>query len=391
VRSTMVKVAGRMRGRQQSQLGAMTARCQEVGAINLAQGLCQVPPPTSLLAEGARDFGKFDHSYSPPEGVAVFREAVADKLKRQSGISVDSATQVVATVGATGALMATLMALLDPGDGVLLFEPFYGNYPSALNALDLRPEPVRLIAPVFEVTEESLRAAITGQTKAMIVCTPNNPSGRRLTRAELMIISAVAEEHDLLVITDEVYEEIYFGSAPHISPASVGNLGGRTLTISSLGKSFSVPGWRLGYVCGPEKLIGAIRIAAESLVVCAPVPLQELGARALRLGAEYYRDLRAMYDAKRRALAEGFTAAGLSPNEPEGSYYLFVDCSRMGVANGADAAEILLQKKLVGTVPGEAFYLSPPGHPYIRACFSLPDEVIAEAASRLASGGLTGG
>lgn len=387
----MVKVASRMRGMQQSPLRAMTVRCQEVGAINLAQGLCQVPPPTSLLAEGTRDFGNIGHSYSPPEGVAAFREAVADKLKRQSGLSVEPATQVVATVGATGALIATLMALLDPGDGVLLFEPFYSYHLSALKVLDLRPEPVRLIAPDFEITEESLRAAITDRTQAMIICTPNNPSGRRLTAAELMVISAVAEERDLLVITDEVYEEIYFGSAPHIAPASVGNLGERTLTISSLAKSFSIPGWRLGYVCGPEKLMSVIRIAADSLVVCAPTPLQELGARALRLGDEYYRDLRAMYDAKRRALAEGFTAAGLSPNEPQGSYYLFVDCSRMGVANGAEAAEILLQKSLIGTVPGEAFYLSPPEHPYIRVCFSLPDEVIAEAANRLASGGLTRG
>jgi aminotransferase len=387
----MVKVANRMRGMQQSLLGAMTVRCQELGAINLAQGLCQVPPPPSLLAEGARDFGNIGHSYSSAEGVIAFREAVADKLKRHSGLSVDSATQVVATVGATGALMATLMALLDPGDGVLVFEPFYSYYLSWLRVLDLRPEPVRLIAPDFEITEESLRTAITGRTRAMIICTPNNPSGRRLTVAELMIISAVAEERDLLVITDEVYEDIYFGAAPHIAPAAVGALGERTLSISSLAKSFSIPGWRLGYACGPESLMDVIRIAAESLVVCAPTPLQELGARALRLGEEYYRDLRAMYDAKRRVLAEGFTAAGLSPNEPEGSYYLFVDCSRMGVANGAEAAEILLRRSLIGTVPGEAFYLSPPELPYVRVCFSLPDEVIAEAANRLASGGLTRG
>jgi aminotransferase len=387
----MVKVADRMRGMQQSLLGAMTVRCRELGAINLAQGLCQVPPPPSLLAEGARDFRDVGHSYSPAEGVAAFREAVADKLKRYSGLSVDPATQVVATVGATGALMATLMALLDPGDGVLLFEPFYSFYLAWLKVLGLRPEPVRLIAPDFEITEESLRAAVTGRTRAMIVCTPGNPSGRRLTAAELMIVSAVAEERDLLVITDEVYEDIYFGSAPHIAPAAVGTLGDRTLTISSLSKSFSIPGWRLGYACGPERLMSVVRVAAESLAGCAPTPLQELGARALRLGDEYYRDLRAMYDAKRRALAEGFTAAGLLPNEPEGSYYLFVDCSRMGVANGAEAAEILLQGSLIGTVPGEAFYLSPPERPYVRACFSLPDEVIAEAADRLASGGLTRG
>src|SRR5258708_25920196 len=190
------------------------------------------------------------HSYSRAEGVAAFREAVADKLKRYSGLSVDSATQVVATVGATGALMAALMALLDPEDGVMLFEPFYSYYLSWLKVLDLRPEPVRLIAPDFEITEESLQAAITDRTRAMIICTPNNPSGRRLTVAELMVISAVAEERDLLVITDEVYEDIYFCSTPHIAPATVGTLSERTLSISSLAKSFSIPGWRLTSTAG---------------------------------------------------------------------------------------------------------------------------------------------
>lgn len=371
---------------QQSAIRAMTVRCQELGAINLAQGLCQVPPPASLLTEGVRDFRQLDHSYSPAEGLAAFREAAADKLKRHSGLSVDPTTEVVATTGATGGLMATLTALLNPGDGVLIFEPVYGYHLSALQMLELRPEPVRLVAPELQITEESLRAAITDRSRAMIVCTPNNPSGRRFTEAELMIVSAVAEEHDLLVITDQVYEDIYFGPGPHLSPAAVGNLGGRTLTMSSLSKSFSIPGWRLGYVCGPEELMGGIRLAADALVGCAPTPLQELGARALRLNDEYFSDLRAMYDAKRRTLAEGFAAAGLSPNEPEGSYYLFVDCSGLGVRSGVEAAEVLLQRSLIGTVPGDAFYLNPPERPYVRVSFSLPDEVLADAVARLASG-----
>ena len=382
----MAEVADRMRGMQQSAIRAMTVRCQELGAINLAQGLCQVPPPASLLAEGMRDFGQLGHSYSPAEGVAVFCEAAAEKLKRHSGLSVDPTTQVVTTIGATGGLMATLTALLNPGDGVLIFEPVYGYHLSALKVLELRPEPVRLVAPELEITEESLRAAVTDRTRAMIVCTPNNPSGRRFTEAELMIVSAVAEDHDLLVITDQVYEDIYFGPGPHLTPAAVGNLGSRTLTISSLSKSFSIPGWRLGYVSGPEELMSGIRVAADALVGCAPTPLQELGARALRLGDEYFSDLRAMYDAKRRTLTEGFAAAGLSPNEPEGSYYLFVDCSALGVASGVEAAEVLLRRSLIGTVPGEAFYLNPPERPYVRACFSLPDEVLADAVARLASG-----
>ena len=387
----MDKIASRMRGARQSAIRAMTVRCQELGAINLAQGLCQVSPPAELLAEGTRDFESIDHSYSPAEGLAVFREAAADKLKRNSGVSVEPETQIVATIGATGALMAALTALLDPGDGVLIFEPFYSYHLAALKVLDLRPEPVRLSAPDFEITEESLRAAISSQTRAMIICTPNNPTGRRFTVAELMTISAVAEEHDLLVMSDQVYEDIYFGPDPHISPAAVGDLGDRTLTISSLSKSFSIPGWRLGYVSGPEPLMDVVRVAVDSLVACAPTPLQELASRALRLGDEYFRGLRAMYDAKRRALAEGFSAAGLSPNEPEGAYYLFVDCSRMGVANGMEAADVLLRKSLIGTVPGDAFYLNPAERPYVRVCFSLPDEVIADAVSRLASADLTRG
>lgn len=381
----MVNAVNRMRGMQQSGVRAMAARCVEVGAVNLAQGLCQAPPPASILAEGARDFKDLGHSYSPAEGLSVFREAVADKLQRHGKLSVDSTTGVVATVGATGALMASLMAMLDAGDGVLVFEPFCDAHLFALKTLDLRPEPVRLVAPDFEITEETLRAAVTSQTRAMIVCTPNNPSGRRLTEAELLIVSAVAEEHDLLVITDEVYADIYFGPTPHIAPATVGSLGDRTLTISALSKSFSIPGWRLGYVCGPERLMGPVRVAADALVGCAPTPLQEIGAKALMLGDGYYSDLRDRYDAKRRALTAGFAAAGLAPNEPEGSYFLLVDCSRMGVANGVEAAEILLKESLIATVPGEAFYLNPPERPYVRACFSLPDDVIADAVERLAT------
>ncbi|GAA0246004.1 aminotransferase class I/II-fold pyridoxal phosphate-dependent enzyme [Saccharothrix mutabilis subsp. mutabilis] len=387
----MVGVANRMRGLQQSVLGAMTVRCRQVGAVNLAQGLSQVPPPASVLAGGARDFADVGHSYTQPEGLPVFREAVADKLKRSSGLSVDPATQVLATVGATGALMATLTALLDEGDGVVLFEPFYSYYLSSLQVVGLRPQPVRLTGPDFAITAEPLRAAVTDRTRAMIICTPNNPTGRRLTAAELEVVAAVAQEHDLLVITDEVYDEIYFDASPHLAAATVANLAERTVTLGSLGKSFSVPGWRLGYACGPEHLVGAIRVAADSLVVCAPAPLQEFGARALNLGEDYYRELRAMYDRKRRFLAEGFTAAGLSPNEPDGAYYLFVDCSRMGVATGAEAAEVLLEHNLVGTVPGEAFHLDAPDRPYVRACFSLPDDVLAEAVDRLAIGGLVRG
>ncbi|MEU2172246.1 pyridoxal phosphate-dependent aminotransferase [Micromonospora chersina] len=356
----------------------------DVGVVDLRQGLGQVPPPAAVLAEGARRFGELGHSYSPAEGLPVFRAAVADKLQRHSNLSVDPATGVVTTVGATGALIAALMATLNTADGVLLFEPFDDRHRTALETLDLRPEPVRLTAPRFEITAESLRAAVTGRTRAIILSTPGNPSGRRYTEAELRIVSAIADEHDLVVISDEAFADIAFGAAAHVAPATVGGLGNRTLTISALSPTFSLPGWRLGYVCGPEPLIGPVKVAADALVGCAPTPLQEIGAKVLTVGEEYYNELRGCYAAKRRLLIDGFRAAGLAPNEPEGSWFLLVDCSRWGAASGAEAAEFLLRGSGIATVPGETFYLNPPEHPYVRASFALPDEVLADAVDRLA-------
>ena len=380
----MNRIAERMLGLQESAIRSMTARCRAVGAVNLGQGLCQVDPPESLLNHGAKVFAAVSHSYSAAEGNEIFLQAVAEKIARYTGTILDPTTQIVTAIGATGAFTATLAAHLNPGDGVLLLEPFYGYHLSAIKLFQLQAQPVRLTAPHFELTNQALRAAVSNHTRAIVVCTPANPSGRRFTSHELERVAKIATELDLLVITDEIYEHIYFGNGPHVAPATVADLGERTVTISGLSKTYSVPGWRLGYASGPRDLVRPIRVAADSLAVCAPTPLQQIAVHALTLPESYYESLRAMYYRKRQHLASAFLDAGMQVNEPEGAYYLLVDCSPLGVTTGSQAAEILLENALVGTVPGEAFYLTHPELPVVRACFSLPDDVIAEAADRLA-------
>ncbi|MGH3166566.1 MAG: pyridoxal phosphate-dependent aminotransferase, partial [Trebonia sp.] len=229
-----------------------------------------------------------------------------------------------------------------------------------------------------------LRAAVTDRSRGIVVCTPGNPSGRRLDKAELACVAALAKEHDLVVMTDEIYEYIYYSPAAHVSPATVTGLADRTVTISGLSKTFSIPGWRLGYATASPDLIAPIRVAADQLAICAPTPLQQLGCYALNLPVSYYDELRAMYNSKRTLLADAFTLAGLSPNQPEGAYYLLVDCSALGVDTGWAAADYLLDRVGLAAIPGEAFYMTDPGRPFVRVCFSVPDTVLEKAAQLLA-------
>jgi aminotransferase len=379
----MAPIARRIADLRQSAIRTMTARCEEVGGINLGQGLCQIDPPPALLQEATARFPVVSHSYSRAEGDCGLLDALADKLRSHNGILVDPATQIVVTIGASGAFNATLLALLDPGDGVLILEPYYGYHLSAIQLFNLEPQPVRLAAPDFRLDPDVLRSAVTRRTRAIVICTPGNPSGRRFTQEELAAVAAVAHERDLLVITDETYEHIYYSPERHLSPAAVDGLAERTITITSLSKSYSIPGWRLGYLTGPASIVQAVRRVADILSVCAPTPLQQLARRALALPDSYYTDLRAMYDGKRHRLMAAFDAAGLPVRAPEGAYYLFVDCSPLGVRDGWAAAEHLLHQGRIATIPGEAFYLTDPDAPYVRVCFSLRDEVLDRAAGQI--------
>jgi aminotransferase len=380
---TLTRTATRIDNFSQSPIRAMTQRCEAVGGVNLGQGLCQVSPPLTLLEEGSRRFSHVGHSYSNANGDPDFLQAVGEKLKRYNGIDVQPSEQVIATVGATGAFNATLLAMLNPGDGVVVIEPHYGYHMSAIRLFGLLPQPVRLSMPGFTLEPEALRDAVTDGTRAIVLCTPANPCGRRFTTEELAHVAAVAQERDLVVITDEIYEHIYYTGEGHLSPATVAGLEDRTLTISGLSKSYSIPGWRLGYISGPRELIRRVRVVADCLSVCAPTPLQQIACHALSLPDSYYQELRQMYGGKRRRLTDAFAAAGLAPNHPEGTYYLFVDCSGLSTRDGWSAAEVILEQGGVATIPGEAFYVDPPERPFVRACFSMPDAALDQAADGL--------
>lgn len=372
-------------GPGQSEIRRMTQRCNAIGGLNLGQGLCQIPPPRELLVLAAEQIRSTNHSYSPAEGSAAFRRAVAAKIARYDRLSLDPESEILVTIGATGAFNATLMALLNPGDGVLLIEPFYGYHLSAVRLLGLMPQTVALEEGSWELTCRALEEAVTAETRAVVVCTPANPSGRRYTHGELEVVERVADEHDLLVITDEVYEHIYFGVEPHLSPARVGSLFDRTISISSLSKTFSIPGWRLGYAAGPARLLRHVRLAADTLVVCAPAPLQEIAASALEIGEDYYIELRRVYEEKLRMLTLAFEVHGCSVLRPEGSYYALVDLGDLGVRTGTEAAALLLDKCGIATIPYEAFQLSGEPRPLVRACFSLPDDDLYLLEEKLGS------
>lgn len=365
-----------------SAIREITARCAELGAINLAQGLCRVDPPALLLEEMAR-VRNLEHTYSDARGIPDLRLAVAEKLLSDNGIKADPDTQVLVTVGTSSAFYATLRAHLRPGDEVLLIEPFYSYHCAAIELCGLIPRAIPLSVPGLRLEEAGLAEVVGVRTRAIVVCTPGNPSGRRLRRDEISLIAALARRHDLLVITDEIYEYIYFTDVVHVSPATVEDLADRTVTICGLSKTFSVPGWRLGYLTGPPRLVEPIKSVSDVISICAPVPLQRLACTALSLRADYYAELRRTYAGKKETIAAAFRDAGCGVPEPEGAYYLFVDCSSLGARTGAAAAELLLAEASVGTVPGETFYLGPSPGPFVRVCFSAPDAELIDAGDRV--------
>src|SRR5438132_7585191 len=273
----LMRVANRLQGLAQSEIRRMTRECERVGGINVGQGICALPTPP-LVRDGAIAAIRENRStYSFAEGARELRDAIATKLARDNGLRADPASEICVTVGASGAYAAAISALLDPGDGILLFEPYYGYHLNAALVAGPTPEFLALEPPDFALREEDLEKAITPRTRAIVVCTPSNPSGKMYTRAELEALARVAKKRDLLVITDEIYEYIRYEGREHVSPALFAR--DRTITIMGLSKTFSITGWRLGYAAAPEEMIHAITLVNDLYYVCAPTPLQ-LGAAA---------------------------------------------------------------------------------------------------------------
>ncbi|HEY5677503.1 MAG TPA: aminotransferase class I/II-fold pyridoxal phosphate-dependent enzyme [Myxococcales bacterium] len=378
-----MRIARRLQNLAQSDIRRMTRECERVGGINLGQGICDLPTPP-LVRDGAIQAIRENRStYSFAEGALELRKAISEKLRRDNGIEADPASEVCVTVGASGAYAATLNALLDPGDGLLLFEPYYGYHLNAALVSGLVPQFVTLAPPDFTLREEALEAAITGATRAVVVCTPSNPSGKMFSREDLSALARVAKKHDLLVITDEIYEYIRYDGRAHVSPATVDGLRDRTVTIMGLSKTFSITGWRLGYAVAPPELTRAITLVNDLDYVCAPTPLQLGAAAGFAAPRSYFDELQSGYQRKRDAICSALVAAGLPPIVPQGAYYVLADCSRLGLRASRDAAMHVLETARVASVPGSAFYRGAEGEKLLRFCFAKDDEVLDDACRRL--------
>lgn len=369
----------------ESVIREMTRLAMLHGAINLAQGYPDFPAPDFIKRAAVDAINADLNQYAITWGAPRLRNAIAAKTKRHYGLDLDPEREITVTCGATEAMMATLLAVVEPGDEVIVFEPFYENYvpDAAMSGAELVF--VELHAPEFRFDPAELRAAFSARTRAIIVNTPNNPAGKVFTREELQQIAALCQEFDALCITDEIYEHIVYDGRAHIPVATLPGMYERTITISGLSKTFSVTGWRLGYVLAPPALSNAIRKVHDFLTVGAPAPLQEAAATAMEQAESYYPELRAMYAAKREQLLVPLLESGYRCHSPGGAYYIMADFTGLGF-EGDDVAfaRHLIEKVGVAAVPGSSFYKhKEDGAHFVRFTFSKSEETLAEAARRL--------
>jgi len=368
----------------QSEIRSMSVECERIGGVNLAQGVCDTELPP-LVAQGAIDaINSGLNTYTRLDGIAPLREAIAGKLAAFNGIGADPDTEILVTAGATGALYTAALALLDPGDEVILFEPFYGYHWSTMLSLRAVPVAVPLYAPEWQLDIARLRESITPRTRAIIVNTPSNPCGKVFSLAELEAIAELAIEHDLFVFTDEIYEHFLFDGNRHISIATLPGMFKRTITISGLSKAFSVTGWRVGYLAASAQWVPTIGYFHDLVYICAPGPLQYGAAAGLMgLPASFYDDLASEYQQKRDQLCTALRDAGLTPSIPAGAYYVIADASRIPGVTAAKKARTLLAATGVAAVAGSAFYASGGGENLLRFCFGKMPEALDRACSAL--------
>ena len=357
--------ARRTAGFQESVIREMTRLGDDAGAVNLSQGLPDFTPPPEVASAAVAAIEAGDNQYTFPFGSPAFRAAIAAKVARQ-GRAVDPETDVTVTCGVSEGMMAAILALTDPGDEVMVLEPWYENYVPDCMMAGVRPVFVPLTMPDYALDADALRARISQRTRLVLLNTPHNPTGRVFTRPELEAVAALCIEHNLIAVTDEIYEHIIYDGRGHLSMAALPGMGERTVTISGLGKTYAVTGWRVGWIVAPSRLSEAIRKVHDYLTICAPSPFQAAGVVALNLPASYYEDMRAAYGQRRDLLLSGLDAAGFAYRRPEGAYYVMADFSgvrwdlsrwtRAGWTADRAFAEYLAREGGVAVVPGSSFY-----------------------------------
>ncbi|MFA7158492.1 MAG: pyridoxal phosphate-dependent aminotransferase [Kiritimatiellia bacterium] len=368
----------------QAEIRVMTIECEKAGGINLAQGVCDtgVPPPVSAGAKRAMDDGY--NSYTRYDGLPQLREAIARKMLSYNKITANPENEVVVSAGSTGALYCACLALLNPGDEVILFEPFYGYHINTILAVEAVPRYVNMRPPDWTFTDADLERAVTPRTKAILICTPANPSGKVWTAAELEKVAAFARRHDIFIFTDEIYEYFVYDGRKHISPGSLASVADRTITISGYSKTYSITGWRIGYCVCRRQWADMIGYVNDLVYVCAPAPLQ-LGVAAGidGLPPSFYSGLCEEFDRKRDLICSTLAGIGLKPYVPQGAYYVMADVSNLPGRTSKEKAMFLLSKTGVASVPGSAFYHDNGGENLVRFCYAKTDEELDKACARL--------
>jgi aminotransferase len=370
----------------QSEIRAMTTECARIGGINLAQGVCDTPVPDVVEAAAHQAIRDGHNIYTRCDGMARLREAIAAKQKRDYGLEYDPEREVLVASGATGGLHTAIMTLLNAGDEVVLFEPYYGYHVNALNSVRVKPVVVALAEPDWSLDVDELKAAITPRTRAILLNTPANPSGKVFTREEIEAIAALAIEHDLFLITDEIYEYFVYDGARHICPATLEGMRERTIVVSGFSKTFSVTGWRLGYATADARWMPAMGHFHDLLYVCAPAPFQVAAAAGLEnLPPSFYTQLAADYQVKRGKLLSALQDIGMQPSVPPGAYYILARAGRLKGKTAAEKARNLMAATGVAAVAGSAFFRAGRGEDLLRFCFAKQDRELDEACARLRS------
>lgn len=378
----MQHLSNRTVGFTDSVIRRMTRICGQYGAINLSQGFPDFQPPQAIMDRLSQVAYEDFHQYSITCGAQNFREALAAKQSRFMGRPIHPETEIAVTCGSTEAMMAAMMAVTDPGDKVIIFSPFYENYGADTILAGAQPIYVPLTPPDYRFDPAVLEDAFRQGVKALVLCNPSNPCGKVFTREELEYIATLAEKYDAYVITDEVYEHIVYAPCQHTYFATLPGMWERTISCSSLSKTYSITGWRLGYTIAPEHISDAIKQVHDFLTVGAAAPLQEAIIPGLQFPQSYYDELRDTYAHKRDLFTQGLDTLGLAHNVPEGAYYIMLDISEFGFESDQEFCEQMAREVGVGAVPGSSFFREPVNH-LIRFHFAKRDETLYRALNRL--------
>jgi aminotransferase len=364
----------------------MSALADATGAVNLAQGSPDFPAPAPLKKAAIAAVRSDHNQYEVNAGSMELRSEIAAKARSYNGIEATAEDNVTVTCGSTEAITAAVIALTEAGDKVVVPEPFYESYVPATLISGARAIHVRMSEPGFTLSEEGLKSAFSQRPRAILINTPNNPTGRVLSKAELRLVADLCEDYDVLAITDEIYERITYDGRPHVSLASIGDMQGRTVTVSGMSKTFSITGWRIGYAIAEKRLTKAVRTIHDFLTVCAPSPFQEAATNALRLPETYYRQLSHTYDEKKKFMTRSLSDLGFTFQEPEGAYYVFADFAEISKGDDYSFAKWLVKEARVAVVPGSSFYSNRSGgRSKVRFAFPKKDSTLREAVDRMRS------